>query len=1010
MPHHYHYKTRSKDGQTMNQTPDITEPLKNLLHGLAAQGPLPLLPTLGAFARRPVSEQEFLEFVNSAEIDNPGLIELRLALAKWDTLINLGDENDDGGGTLPGTPERRVAVINILGLSDKAEKTLRKAFPVRVSAPTVISKEFVPWYEKARHQRRTMYWDHYQDYLTQEKQWSSSAITTIDQSTDAVVERLADPTREDIKRTKGLVVGYVQSGKTANFTGVIAKAIDAGYRLVIVMTGTIEILRAQTQRRIDMELMGVENVLAGQDPNDPEVSKGLDYQQDEAWVGGKFVSHGDDELNQPGVARIRRVTTHKHDYKSLPQGMSQLRYDRHDRTKPLNSKENLFHTDAYVVVIKKNVAPLSKLIRDLKPLRDTLNELPALIIDDESDVASVNTKNPKKSQERTKINEKITEILEIVPRAQYVGYTATPFANVFIDPDETARVDLFPSDFVLSLPRPDGYMGVQEFHDAGADWDNIERTFSTSNEKAYVREIAGDPEDAPDLYEKELQRALDSWVLTGAIKKYREAHAGRTYRHHTMLVHEHVRNQTHSDSADTIRAIWNRSRFTSGAGLHRLRELYYDDFGPVMSARAEGEAVPETFDALKPFITVAVSNMTNGGSDPVLIVNGDKDVQSQQESLDFDKGRVWRILIGGTKLSRGFTVEGLTISYFRRKAGAADTLMQAGRWFGFREGYSDLVRLFIRRDDDLDLYEAFEALLLDEEAFREELAMYSGVDEDGKPLVEPRQIPPLVSQHLPWLKPTARNKMFNAVVKVRGSRGTFHQLSSVPERPSTAKTSRRKELFEQHRSNLENVVLPILEHATTSVSLTYMDDDRSTRFKPARVGLISAVEFLQLLDQHYWHTDFRRVIDPLMAFIRGATQDGRINDWAVVWPQRAGQGRGLDFPELSVSAPIFRRNRRPAPRIDFTGESKRNIRSAEGIASGEPIPGVGASKKRGVIVISLVADRAESSESQPVSREEVVGLISLRVPDSSAEGKDGRIQYGVVIPEKASDVAVDIKQ
>ena len=342
-----------------------------------------------------------------------------------------------------------------------------------------------------------MYWDHYEKYLAQEKKWPAASITTIDQSTDAVVERLTDPTRADIKRTKGLVVGYVQSGKTANFTGVIAKAIDAGYRLVIVMTGTIEILRAQTQRRIDMELMGVENVLAGQDPNDPEVAKGLDYQQDEDWLADKFVRHSQEALDQPGVARIRRVTTHKGDYKSLPQGMSQLRYERHDKTKPLNAEENLFHTDAYVVIVKKNSAPLKKLIKDLKPMQAMLKELPALIIDDESDVASVNTKDPKKSKDRTTINELITEILEIVPRAQYVGYTATPFANVFIDPDETDKVDLFPSDFVLSLPRPPEYMGVQEFHDIDPDWESTPKTVATSNELAYVRAVSGDPDVDP---------------------------------------------------------------------------------------------------------------------------------------------------------------------------------------------------------------------------------------------------------------------------------------------------------------------------------------------------------------------------------------------------------------------------------------------------------------------------------------------------------------------------------
>ena len=155
--------------------------------------------------------------------------------------------------------------------------------------------------------------------------------------------------------------------------------------------------------------------------------------------------------------------------------------------------------------------------------------------------------------------------------------------------------------------------------------------------------------------------------------------------------------------------------------------------------------------------------------DPVLIINGDKDVQDNQQALDFDRNDVWRILVGGAKLSRGFTVEGLTTSFYTRKALQGDTLMQAGRWFGFRDGYRDLVRLFIRRDPEdqprrVDLYEAFEGLMRDERALRLRLQEYEGFQDDGTPILEPWQVPPIVSQHLPYLRPTAPNKMFNAVV------------------------------------------------------------------------------------------------------------------------------------------------------------------------------------------------------------------------------------------------------
>ncbi|MDD7966558.1 Z1 domain-containing protein [Actinomycetospora lemnae] len=385
-----------------------------------------------------------------------------------------------------------------------------------------------------------------------------------------------------------------------------------------------------------------------------------------------------------------------------------------------------------------------------------------------------------------------------------------------------------------------------------------------------------------------------------------------------------------------------------------------------MAARANGEPVPESFDHLKKYVAEAIAEMTSGGAHPVLLVNSDKSVQDQQESLDFDKGSVWRILVGGTKLSRGFTLEGLTVSYFRRKAGQADTLMQAGRWFGFREGYRDLVRLYIRRDHKVDLYEAFEALLLDEEAFRDELAKYAGFDEDGKPILEPRQIPPLVSQHLPWLKPTARNKMFNAVVKARASVGAFHQLSSVPERTEKSK----------HAANLRQVIIPLLAVVGKPVALPYVDPtDGQTKQQRARVGLLGASEFLALFDKMTWHADYDTVIKPLREFVATATQRGRIEDWAVVWPQRQSPGRMVAIDELGLDAPVWRRKRRQPPRIDFTGENKRNILSAGAIPEGAEVETLGHSetRKAGRRRWARVAQGPEQIDPEPARTNPVRG-------------------------------------
>lgn len=974
--------------------PAWADALTNVFVALKNQQPTPLLPLLAAMSGSTVDEHELAAFVRDADENESALTQARMALAKWDSQ----DEYlaADGTVTFPRTQERRAAIYDRLGLVGNAAAAFTERVEVFELPAIVISKVFEPWYPAERKLRTSVYWDDYETYLRDVKKWPASSISSLDETTSEVIERLSRPTRLEAKQTKGLVVGYVQSGKTANFTGVVAKGIDAGYRLIIVLTGTIEILRSQTQRRMDMELMGVENILAGQDPTDPAVAKELDYQQDEEWTAGRFVQHGE-ALTLPGVVEIARVTSHHSDYKRLPQAMTKLKFARKNKQKPLNDEENLFHSGAYVAVLKKNSAPLKKLIQDLKPLKNDLAELPVLIIDDESDQASVDTTNPAKwrkgsaeNRKRTTINQLITEILEICPRAQYVGYTATPFANVFVDPDDER--DLFPADFVLSLNRPPGYMGVQEFHDVGKRWDDEEKTVANSNELAHIRPLVGDVDTDPVGRVEELQEALDAWVLSGAIKKFREAKSDIPYRHHTMLVHESVRKDDHADTAADVRSLWGKAKFNSSEGFDRLKKLYVDDFLPVMDARAAGAPIPASFDDLKPYIGAALAEITIDG-DPVLIVNSDKEIQAQQKKLDFEADKVWRILVGGTQLSRGFTVEGLTVSYFRRKAGQADTLMQAGRWFGFRPGYQDLVRLYIRRDSQVDLYEAFEALLMDEEAFRAELSQYAGFDEKGMPLLEPRQIPPLVSQHLPWLKPTARNKMWNAVIANKAPTD-IQDLYGLPPRGS-----------EENRKNLDNVVIPLLKHATTEVMLPYELDGKSGFQQRARVGLVGADQFNQLFALLAWNDEYEANIKAFRGFIEKATDDNKITDWAVVWTWPNTDGRLFGIPELGGDVSVVKRKRR-AGRIDFVGSDRKHRAAARPIALGESVAPLGESVTRGVILVSLVPDREPDDATTPIDRKDLVGLLSIAVP-AKAVPRSNLIQWTVINSASPNDVVVD---
>jgi hypothetical protein len=243
-----------------------------------------------------------------------------------------------------------------------------------------------------------------------------------------------------------------------------------------------------------------------------------------------------------GFSDTHRLTTYAGDYKALKQGIAALDFEPVDKTKPLNAPVNLHRLPTRIAVVKKNKSVLTKLVQDLKKISPRLPDIPALVIDDESDQASINTSNPKKWAEGRKdrtINGLISQLLGLLPRSQYVGYTATPFANVFVDPGDA--VDIFPRDFIISLDRPPGYMGARDYHDLEPLGEGEEPTYESSNEMAFVRPI----DDEEPL--KALQQAVDMYVLTGMVKLFREDARPNLCRfeHHTMLIHESHRVEDH---------------------------------------------------------------------------------------------------------------------------------------------------------------------------------------------------------------------------------------------------------------------------------------------------------------------------------------------------------------------------------------------------------------------------------------------------------------------------------
>ncbi|KXO90511.1 Z1 domain-containing protein [Tsukamurella pseudospumae] len=893
----------------------------------------------------------------------------------------------------PSTTDRRDHIYLGLGLDEALASQLTRLIPVATTdRPVVISETFEQWYSPDTQHGRPFYWPHYEQLL-EKKGWSPEAIASLNDASDSVVARLSDPTREEAYQAKGLVVGYVQSGKTANFTGVVAKSIDAGYRLVIVLGGTLNMLRGQTQRRLDMELVGRENILRG--ANEIE----SDYADDPAWLKGDFASFG--ELPSAlGAFDIVRMTTRDNDYKSLLQGIVALEFEKREPTLPLHDPRNLHRSSARLMVVKKNKSVLTRLVKDLNKIKTPLAEIPVIIIDDESDEASVNTKDlSKPNNERTAINKLIGQLLVMLPRAQYVGYTATPFANVFIDPSDA--VDIFPRDFIISLPRPEGYMGVEDFHDLLSPIPPLERNFENSNEKAHIRNVTLEDEDEDDT---SLREAVDAFVLAGAMKLYREDHGDTpmtSYTHHTMLIHESIRMADHRELLVRAKRLWFNAGYAGPAGHRRLRELFNSDFAVVSASRSEGYAVPDSYDALMSYIGPAVARI-GGDDNPVIVVNGDKDLETGV--ADFDKRPIWKMLIGGQKLSRGFTVEGLTISYFRRTTTSASTLMQMGRWFGFRSGYKDLVRLYLGRTERLtakktvDLYDAFEAICLDEETFRAELKKYANPI-NGSSQITPAQVPPLVSQHLDWLKPVSPNKMFNARLIEADTAGEWNEPTAYPQ---TAKDVR-------HNFDLWAPQLEKLPHGIETLEVTAPDGVRDKLV--ALTGIITPQVALDIFERYRWANADQ--FAPHLAFLRSITESEAVADWLLVAPQLTTPTQQASLSSARTYS-WFARDRR-SQRTSFGAISAPRhrtplLRIAGALPpSDDPATEALVRPKRGTIALYPIVERPGRElieESRVFDPGSTVMAFSFVAP-SSARSFDGRILRFTTIDSSQTSPVID---
>jgi hypothetical protein len=454
--------------------------------------------------------------------------------------------------------------------------------------------------------------------------FDDDALDALDTSSTRIVSLLHHPQTAEF-RTKGLVIGHVQSGKTTNFTAVTAKAVDRGYRLVIVLAGIHNELRRQTQNRLVDQLV----------QTDPP-----------SWLP---LTTGDRDFHPP---------------ENAPAYLAR-------------------HTEQRVLcVVKKNAIVLRKLIDWLATARDQLREIPALIIDDEADQAAVATAT---------VNPLVRELLAVLPKAAYVGYTATPFANLLIDPSAD---DLYPESFIVDLPKPPGHFGTETIF--GRDPLDGEDPESYDDERIDVVRIVpmtevtrvrpatkDDVEDFVASVSGELRRAVLWFWLATAARRVR----GMGNRHSTMLIHTSVRVSVHEafrGPLDTLRD-QIRDSLSEPATRSELATLWTEETAKVPAA-GMGEQEVELSELMSQLPEVLDASR-------VILDNS-----NSTERLDYSGEDVVAIAVGGNTLSRGLTLEGLVTSYFVRSATAYDTLLQMGRWFGFRRGYSDLARIWMTED------------------------------------------------------------------------------------------------------------------------------------------------------------------------------------------------------------------------------------------------------------------------------------------------------------------------
>lgn len=571
--------------------------------------------------------------------------------------------------------------------------------------PMPIRESFDGWYTGPG--SSSPLWNRYKKTL-EAKRWTKELIDQMDRSTTTIVGMMAPPGVPKFNY-KGLAVGRVQSGKTGNFIGVLAKAADAGYRMVIVLGGTTNTLRYQTQDRIQKDLISID---------DPSWT----------WLTSAICRPGSLEIMPGDFGQVSPA-----------------------------AGEAVMASQKSIGVIKKNAV----ILRNLKAWvsatsAQAKSQCPVLIIDDECDQASVNSADPDSNP--TTINRLIREIIGMLPKVTYIGYTATPFANVFIDPE--VEGDLYPKDFIVSLPKSEFYFGPERIfgrdpitgETTGQPGANILREISDPDVEC-VRPPSGTAAAQAFRFEipPTLSKAIVYFILNSAARIWREKNVLNepgNGEFKSMLINTSQKQRIHSMTMEKVQPFVSqlKSDFAAGKTDASWSKLWMEETEKLNSDEVGCKHPKVTYDQLKQHLQETLNRIE------VIKSNSSGEQVSNLNEIYHtnNRGKIV-IVIGGNTLSRGITLEGLTVSYFVREAGAFDTLLQMGRWFGYRKDYEDMPRVWMTAQMMKDF---FDLATIEFEFFKILEPYVLGLS--------PREVGPKIRQHPDYL-PTAKSKMRRAI-------------------------------------------------------------------------------------------------------------------------------------------------------------------------------------------------------------------------------------------------------